>query len=225
MKNKPSTALFFGAILHLFLTNLAGQSAHSSNRKGDVFYEKKEYKKAEEQYQKAAKAKPEDPSQTAYNTGNAVFQQGKYPESVDFFEKSAQTAQTPEARADAFHNLGNAYFKQKNWEKSAEAYQNALRNRPGDADSKTNLALAKKKFAEQKKQEQEQQKKQQEDEKNQPKNDQNQPQNQPNQPQNQPQNQPPNQPGQPENQPEQPQKRPGEMSKEEAQQLMKIFDV
>ena len=60
MNNSSFFTFLFLSTNLLAAGTLGAQSAHSSNQKADGFYEKKEFKKAEEFYQKAAKADPAD---------------------------------------------------------------------------------------------------------------------------------------------------------------------
>ncbi len=199
-------------LLLTMVRTAAAQSAHQLLRKGDNAYDKSNYAAAEEAYRQADKKKLDDPH-TNYNTGNALYQQSHYDQSESFYRKSAELAQDPATEADALHNLGNAFLKQRKFKEAVEAYQNSLRRRPGDPQTKANLQLAKKQLKQQ--QEQEQNAAQQPQDKQQP-SDQQQQQQQPGQ--NQDQNQPrqPNQ--QPEQQPEQP--ADGQMTREQARRLL-----
>jgi tetratricopeptide (TPR) repeat protein len=47
-----------------------------------------------------------------------------------------------ELRSDSWFNLGNTYFVQQQWEQAVEAYKEALRIDPSDAEAKYNLELA-----------------------------------------------------------------------------------
>lgn len=202
--------------LLLGLAPLPAQSAHQLLREGDRHYERAKYREAEEAYRKAAEQNP-DQAAIQYNTGNAVYQQGNYAGAEKFYDQAAQSARDPKQTADALYNLGNAYLKQQKYKEAVEAYEKSLRNRPGDAQTKVNLQLAKKKRQQQ---QQEEQKKQ--DQQNQPNNDQ---QNPPPPPKDQP---PPKDPQQQPNQGQQPQQpQPqreqggeGKMTRDQARRLL-----
>lgn len=200
------------AAMILFSQSLAAQSAHQLQRQGDREYESAHYREAEEAYRQAGQKKENDPA-IQYNTGNSIYQQGHYSASENYFEKSAKTAKDPEIRADAFHNLGNAYFKQQKFKEAVNAYENSLRLRPGDADTKVNLQMALKKW----KQQQEQQKKEQ-----QQKQQQDQPQPQPDQQKQDQQKQGQSQQQQPQEQPQQQEEQPsdGSITREQARRLL-----
>ena len=48
----------------------------------------------------------------------------------------------PLQKARSFHNLGNSLLKAEKYEESIEAYKQALRHDPQDADTKYNLSYA-----------------------------------------------------------------------------------
>jgi tetratricopeptide (TPR) repeat protein len=206
--------LFFAFLLVPAGKCVLAQSAHQLLRQGDREYQNAKYREAEEAYRQAGQKKANDPA-VQYNTGNAIYQQGNYAASESYFEQAAKTAKEPAVRADAFHNLGNTFFKQQKYKEALNAYENSLRLRPGDVDTKVNLQMAKKKWQQQ----QEQQKKQEQQE---------QPQNQPQQDQSSGQQQQPNenqkqeQPQQPQEQPQQPEEQPsdGSMTREQARRLL-----
>lgn len=127
------------------------QSAHQSLRKGDRAYDKKEYQAAEHAYRQALAKKPTDAG-ALYNTGNAAYRQGHYPDAVSLYADAAQRAQQPALKAEALHNLGNAFLQQRQYPKAIEAYENSLRLRPGNPGTKSNLQFAKKKLREQEQQ-------------------------------------------------------------------------
>jgi tetratricopeptide (TPR) repeat protein len=202
----------------LLSQNLTAQSAHNLQREADRFYSESNYREAEERYRQASKKKADDPT-LRYNTGNAIYQQGNYAASELYFKNAAELATDPNRRADALHNLGNAYLKQQKYSEAVQSYENSLRERPGDAETKVNLQLAKKKLRQQ---QAEQQQKDQQDQQNQnnDQQDQNQQgqQNQGQQPQ-QPNQQPGEQDQQPDQQPEQP-NTDGRMTREQAKRLL-----
>lgn len=195
----------------LFVSQAVAQSVRQLQREGDRQYQDAHYREAEEAYRQAAQKKQNDPI-VRYNTGNAIYQQGNYAASENYFDQTAREAKDPGMRADAFHNLGNAYFKQQKFKEAIDAYQSSLRLRPGDPDTKVNLQMAKKKWQKQQQEQQKQQEQQQNQSQEQP-NDQPQqqpqPQDQPQQPQQQQQNQ------QPEEQPSD-----GNMTRDQARRIL-----
>lgn len=149
-------------LFHIFitLTPLSAQSAHKSLRNGDRKYDQEQYKEAEKHYRDAADRQYGEPG-ALYNLGNSYYQQGKWEDAAARFSQAANSATDPAVKADAFHNLGNSLLKQHKYAEAVKAYENSLRLRPGDAASKQNLQMAKKKLKEEQ-QRQQQQKKQEE---------------------------------------------------------------
>ncbi|MBV6439477.1 MAG: hypothetical protein EPGJADBJ_01118 [Saprospiraceae bacterium] len=199
--------------------SLSAQSSHKKLRKGDELYDLEHYKEAEQQYREAADLKYGDPV-AQYNLGNALYQQGHWETAATRFEQAARSAPDATFKADALHNLGNAQLKQHKFKEAVEAYENSLRLRPGDAETKQNLQMAKKKLKEeQQRQQQEQQNKnqQQQDQQQSPQN----PQEQQQQEQQQKQQNQPQQPdqGQPQQEP-QPANQQQKLKKEEARRLL-----
>lgn len=200
-------SLFSTSLLLLVCLASHAQSAHKLLRKGDREYDLERYKEAEKHYRDAADLQYGDPL-AQYNLGNALYQQGRWEDAATRFVQAARSASEPALKADALHNLGNALLKQEKYEEAVEAYENSLRLRPGDAETKQNLQMAKKKLKKKKEEEQ----KQQQGQEQQPSQDsQNQQQKQEQQPQNPGQGQP-QQPSQPQ---QKPQEQPLERLKEE----------
>ena len=145
------------ALLGLLLTAscLSAQPAHRYLRQGNEAYEEQDYKSAEEYYRKSLTDRGS--AKGNYNLGNAIYQQGRYKESIRRFEHAAQTSKDEEAKASAFHNLGNAYLQEREYEKAIEAYKNSLRLRPADQSTKYNLAMAQRLMIEEKQRQEQQQ--------------------------------------------------------------------
>jgi Ca-activated chloride channel homolog len=213
-RSNPSTATGLLTILAFLLSTappLQAQSVHKSLQKGEQFYRKQEYKQAEEAYRAAENDHPRSPG-IAYNLGNTFYRQGRYVDAEQQFQKAAAGSTSAAGKADALHNLGNSALKQEKYGEAAAAYENSLRFRPGDPQTKINLQYAKKK---KKEQEEQQKKQQQQNEEQQNRQDQQKEQQKPSdgQPQNQQQ---PQQQQQPQEQPAQ----SGKMSREEAKRIL-----
>jgi len=213
MKNIEKYSFFI--VLLSLAQPVPAQSAHKLQREGDRQYSKSNYRDAEQAYRQASEKKAGDPD-LQYNTGNAIYQQGNFAASEPFFDQAAKTAKAPAKRADALHNLGNAYLKQQKFREAVDAYENSLRLRPGDPETKVNLQLAKKKLQQQQQAQQNQQNQNQQQQNNDQQDQQQQP--QPNQDQQQEQ-QPGEQPQQPDQKPQQ-QQADGRMTPEQAKRLL-----
>lgn len=210
-----------GVLLMSLLSASAAQAqaGHRQLRAGDKAYQQQRYDEAAQRYREALEQR--NSAQGAYNLGNAAYQQENYDEAIRLYEEAARTAPTPEARAQAFHNLGNAYFKKEDFEKSAEAFKNALRLQPQDLSTKHNLALAQRLIPPPPPKQQPENQQNQQQQNQQQQQQQQQPQNQPQQGDDQQQQQQPQNPNEEEGQ-QRPQ--PGEMTREEAERLLKIVE-
>ncbi len=206
-------------VMFLCCQPISAQNRHQKMLEGDDLYKRDQYTEAAKAY-KSAKEQGSAHPNAAYNLGNALYEQGNYEEAGSAYQESANQAKNPLYKADALHNQGNALLKQSKYKEAVQAYETSLRLRPGDAGTKTNLQLAKKKVKEEQKKQQEQQKKQEQDQQQNQQQDQ-QPQDKQQQDQQQQKNQQQkqDQQSQQEQQGEQAEK-PGQMKPGEARQLL-----
>jgi Ca-activated chloride channel homolog len=212
--------LFF--LISMIATVSWSQSNHKNLREGDKSYYQQEYLKAEENYRKALE-KDATSVNGNHNLGNALYNQERYEEASKYFENAALQANDKTKKAMSYHNLGNSYLSQLGGisnpqqaqellAKSIEAYKQSLKLNPKDQATKYNLAYAQKM---QQKMAQQQQQQQQPNQGNSTT-----PQNQPQDDENQ-EKQPPKE----EPKPNQPQQKPNNnMTKEEAERLIKIME-
>lgn len=180
-------------------------------RKGNRAYKDSTYVNAEVNYRKAIDVNPKS-AISMYNLGNTLMQQNKLQEAMEQFVAATKMEKDKGNLAQIYHNMGVIFHSGKDYAKAVEAYKESLRNNPKDNETRYNLALAQKMLKDQEQnqqnqdqnQGQNQDKKEQEKEQDKDKQDQNQ-QDQQNQDQQQ--------------QPPQPQE--NQMSKENAEQLLK----
>lgn len=191
---------------------LSAQSAHKHKRAGDLFYDQREFNVAEEEYRKANSI--EESSIGSFNLGNAIYQQERYDEAVAQYEQAAEKATDPQMKAGAYFNLGNTHMQAQQFEKGVESYINALKADPDDIDAKKNLTMALQQLQQQQQQQQQEQQQDQEQSEGEEEQD---PQEQPQQGQDEaPQDDQVPQPGEDQQQ---------DMSREEAEQLLRIVDA
>ena len=99
-----------------------------------------------------------------YNAGTAAYKAGKFSQATQAFQSSINAAPASDTRRladqqDAYYNLGNALYRAgqqveksapqdaiAKWTDAVKAYETALQLRPGDADSKYNRDLVKRKI-------------------------------------------------------------------------------
>jgi len=180
----------------------AADPAARKNNEGNRLYEQKKLDEALKMYIDAQASRPGAP-ELHYNIGNVLFRKKEYDKAVEEYLR-AQAAPDPLLSEAALFNRGNALMMQGRLEDAIQAYVQALRARPDDTDAKRNLELALRLLDQQKKKQQQQQ--------------------QPQQDKNQEQNKSPQQPQQGEGpaRPQQ-QRKPGEMSEDEARQVLEAL--
>ena len=146
MKN----TLFILSLL-MCITSFA-QNKKSFLRDGNELYTDSSYNDAEMQYRKSLE-KDQDYFNASFNLADAVYKQERYEESSALFDALVDNAPTENDLAKVYHNLGNSLTQEQKLEEAIEAYKNALRINPNDAETRHNLALSKKQKQEQEQQE------------------------------------------------------------------------
>jgi tetratricopeptide (TPR) repeat protein len=130
----------FGAKWHLGL-DLYAQSWRRDVRKGNEYYEKKNFKEAEKKYKQAQEKKP-DNFDANFNLADAYYKQKKYDESAAIFNSLKDKTTNKDKLSSLYHNLGNSYLKNKKYEESINSFKQSLKLKPQDKDTKYNLAYA-----------------------------------------------------------------------------------
>ena len=209
-----NTRIFITVFAGLFLSclSLCAQADRSEVRAGNRQFRKGNWQKAEIDYRKAL-LKDSTSFAASYNLAGALYREENFEEAGKALEAVRDAAPLSVNAADYYYNQGNVAVQGKDWGAAVEAYRQSLLRNPGDMEAKENYAYAKLML------------KNQEnggDGQNQDQNqDQNQNQNQDqNQNQNQDQNQDQNQGNQPQPQPQQ-----GQISPQQAQQLLKAIQA
>ncbi len=201
-----------------------GQNERKVIRDGVRAYEDGKFGEAEVQFRKAENINQES-YEAEFNTGAALYGQEKYEETVKQYEPMLKQTDDAVKTAHIWHNIGNSMLKAQQYGPSIEAYKNSLRKNPSDPDTKYNLAYAKQKLKEQQQQNQEQQdqdknKNQQDQDKNKNQQDQDKNKNQEQQDQDQDKNKNQEQQDQQE---QQQQPVPQEISKEDAERMLRAI--
>lgn len=204
------------------MSGMAQKTERDFIRRGNNLYEDSLFVDAEVEYRRALDVNPKS-IEAMYNLGNALLMQQKAQEAMEQYTNAATMipknergiAQTEEDRsklAQIYHNMGVVLQSSKQLEPCIEAYKNSLRNNPKDHETRYNLTLAikqKQQQEQQQQQEQNQEQEQQQEEKQEQEQQQQQEQNQDNQQQ--------------EQQQQQQQQEQHEMSKENAEQMLKAI--
>ena len=151
-------------LLLLLLTgaNLMAQKAERNYlRRGNRFYKDSTYVDAEINYRKALDANPNS-TMAMYNLGNALIYQNKPQEALEQYAAVANIEKDKENLAKDLHNVGVIWHTQKDYQKANADYKEALRKNPHDDETRYNLALAMKMLKDGQQQNQNQEQNQQE---------------------------------------------------------------
>lgn len=211
MKIQISTKLI---LLFLMLTAAVGVQAQTNDRthirKGNRIFRAGDAEKSEVEYRKALTKNAQNP-QALYNLGCALMAQNKDSAAVVEFEKATKVEKERDRKAMSFHNMGVICQRHQMFAEAIDAYKNALRLNPHDNETRYNLVLCQRQLKnnpQNKNQQQNQDKK--EDKNKDKKDDQKQDQNKDNNDQNK--------------QDQQQQQPKDQMSKENAEQLLKAAE-
>lgn len=162
-------------ILLILATNQAfGQLEMPKIRKGNKFYEQKNYSQAESEYQKAKTINPNS-SVADFNYANAQYKQKNYKSALENFQELSQKVKNSDTLANIYYNIGNTNVRLaedtlksrslngaiKFLESSLSAYKTSIKFNPSDKEAKFNYLIAKKMLDKLKQQQKQQQKNQQ----------------------------------------------------------------
>lgn len=199
----------------------SAQWIKSDVRRAGKLYKKGNYAAASAEYRRAM-LKDSLYAKASFGLANSAYQEGHYDQAKSYLERLAGNEQLPQRQqADVLHNLGNVAMKQKDYRAAVEAYEEALIRNPQNEGTRYNLVLAQRLLKQQEQQKdnkqqqnkQEQQQQQQQD-KQKDKQDPKKQDQQQNAQQKQDNKQQGGKPAEP---------RPGQMSKEQAEQLLNSF--
>lgn len=138
-------------------TLYAQKEVRALDRKGNSYFKKEEYQKAEIEYRKALEISPTD-LVANYNLSNTLYKTNRREEAKNNYMSLMENATlSPDQLADVAHNLGNIYMSEKNYAEAIKAYVKSLWERPTDNQTRYNLALAQKLLQQQQQQQQQQQ--------------------------------------------------------------------
>jgi Ca-activated chloride channel family protein len=142
-----------------------------ATEKGRGEYARGSHPQALSAFELAAGARPLDPA-VRFNVADGLYKNGRYDEAGTLFKALGADPASPLA-GPARYNLGNSLFQKQDYKGAIQAYRDALRALPGDADTRRNLELALRKLKEQEEQKKrDQQQKDDQDKKEQDKKDQ-----------------------------------------------------
>jgi Ca-activated chloride channel homolog len=207
------TAVFASASLH-------AQGGRKHIREGNRQYNQENFSQSELEYRKALEQNRES-KEGKFNLGTAMYRQEKFDEAAKIFSEVPSELKDPASKAAFYHNLGNSFLQGQQIQESIEAYKEALRHNPADAETKYNLAYAQKLLNEQQEQQQNQDQNQDKDNQDQQKDDQKQEDQEDKENQQDKQDQNGNEDKQDE---QQQQQRPDRISREDAERLLQAVE-
>ena len=141
MKNK---IYFFMALCFIALGEINAQSedyAKYYNKANSL--SESDFEKAEKNYRVAINDSLSDLKAT-FNLSNEYYTEGYFDDAISRQLEAIKLAKNKIEKHKAYHNLGNSFMKKEMCSEAVLAYKNALRNDPGDDETRYNLALAKK---------------------------------------------------------------------------------
>ena len=195
-------------------------------RRGNRSFAKGQWSAADISYRKALMA---DSTSVAanYNLASVQYRQEDYQGAAQSLQRIQQTAPSTEHGADYYYNVGDVALQAKDYKTAVEAFMQSLLRNPGDLDAKENFIYAKKMLDNQQQNQDQNQQDQNQDQQDQNQDqqqqqDQDQNQNQ-NQDQDQNKDQQDQQDQQDQNQEQQPQEARGELSPQQAQQILQAM--
>ena len=100
----------------------------------------KNYSAAETYYRKSLEQNAQN-SRARYNLGNTLLFQQKPKEAMQEYEKAAPLEKNPAYKAAIYHNMGVILQSQKQFGPAIECYKESLRNNSQDDETRYNLAL------------------------------------------------------------------------------------
>jgi tetratricopeptide (TPR) repeat protein len=147
-------------MLMLVSISAQAQSWKSFLLKGNKYYEKENFTEAEVNYKKALE-KNEEAVESVFNLGDALYNQQRFEEAIQQYEMAAKFMPSAKQKAQSWHNIGNAYLQQQDLQKAKDSYIEALKLNPNDPNTKYNLAYVNELMRQQQSQQQQQQQQQQ----------------------------------------------------------------
>lgn len=134
-------------IISIFIASLSlsvyAQADRQSIRRGNAFFHKQDYAKAEAEYLKAVKAN-ENNAVAWYDLGCSYMMQGKDSLAVEAYNIAGEKETSKVRKAMAYHNIGVIMQNHQDYGQAITAYKEALRNNPADDETRYNLALCQK---------------------------------------------------------------------------------
>jgi Ca-activated chloride channel homolog len=128
------------ALWGTFAPHCIAESPASKNNRGNRLFEKGKFEEAEKEYL-AAQGKDPGRPEILYNLGNSLIKQKKVKQGAQVLGQAISKGDKT-VQEKSWYNTGNALFSADSYKDAVDAYIQALRLNPSDADAKHNLELA-----------------------------------------------------------------------------------
>ena len=136
-----SNKVVFIILLLIASLSAAAQTDRDHIRRGNRLMRDTLYAKAQVEYQKAIE-KDNTNAIANYNLANALMYQNKAKEAWKEFDTASKFERNPVRLARIYHNMGVMMQSAKQYDKAVACYQNSLRNDPTNNQTRYNYALA-----------------------------------------------------------------------------------
>ena len=148
------------ATLLLCFSLAAVGTLRASPEAGEEAFQKGDYAKAEQEFEKAAQKAKTPPPELQLDLGSAAYKNNQYDKAGEAYQKTLQTDQL-NVQQQAYYNLGDTLYRLgqqtekgdskqtvQAWQQAIQSYENALKLKPDDADAKFNRDFVKRKLDE-----------------------------------------------------------------------------
>ena len=131
----------------LLLAIIAAQGANAQTdrdliRQGNNLYNTHKYAEAEVAYRKALATNPGN-ARAQYNLGCALQKEHRDSDAIKLYEQAVKTEPNKTIRSQGYYNMGVAWQTLKNYDNAIEAYKNCLRLNPNHSNARYNYVLCK----------------------------------------------------------------------------------
>ena len=154
MKVKYSWILVFMVFMGV---SALGQNPKKHIRAGNKAYKEGKFADAEVDYRKAVAA-DSNYVKGKFNLGDAMYEQKNMKESAEIYGGVAENTTDSDIKSKSLYNYGNTMLAQKKYKEAMEAFKKSLLLNPNDQDAKYNFEYARKKMIQQQKQQKQQNK-------------------------------------------------------------------
>lgn len=139
-------SILLGSCLNLQALTLPWSKA-MTNSKGNSAYDKQDYQKAEQVFNKNSLNFPED-DVLKYNHGNSLYRLKNAKDAAAAWQKALKSNDL-KLQSKAWHNIGNQQFQSQQYKAAMQSYQKAVLADETNQDAKANYDLAKRLLLEQ----------------------------------------------------------------------------